>query len=102
MHPGSASWSDICRLDFDNVSPRVGANPSVQATAAEGALLPLVRVGGGVRLALRDHIVLDLGPAVDVDFAGTRYVVAGGSGGALVDFAPWPVRPALNVGLSFR
>jgi hypothetical protein len=88
-------------LDFDRVSPRAGTNPAVHIGQVESYLTPLARLCVGADVALLEHIALDFGAAIDIDFTGTEYVAVGGTT-SVVDFAPWPVRPALYLGLEAR
>jgi hypothetical protein len=88
-------------FDFDRVSPRAGADPAVMIGAPASYLVPVLRITGGADIVLLEHLALDFGAALDLDFSGTQYV-ATDRGSPVVDFTPWPARPALYLGLVAR
>jgi hypothetical protein len=88
-------------LELDQVTPHAGTDPAIMIGPAEGYLIPVARLCAGVQVAIQEHVALDFGFALDLDFTGTRYL-AMGDAQSVVDFAPWPVRPALSVGVAAR
>jgi hypothetical protein len=85
-------------LDVVHLEPRAGSATTTLAPAQTFAI-PIVRLDGAIRWALAEDLAALFGLALDVDGSGTRYTVERTNARETV-LSPWPVRPALFVGIS--
>jgi hypothetical protein len=92
---GLAFGSDLVHIDPE--SDASGVTPD----RAHWAAFPLVEAIVGARVPLTSAFELLVALVADADLVDTRYVIRSGAGTQVVE-DPWPVRPALRVGLGFN
>jgi len=88
-------------IDVLHTSPRLESSPGTTRGTDEDFVVLVARVSGGASWSLSADLALTLIVSCDLDPSGTRYVVAVDSVTVPV-LSPWPVRPALALGVTWQ
>jgi hypothetical protein len=86
--------------DIVHVAPHSAQAAGVSLAEDSTLSFFVIRAAFGIELRLSAWICLWSRFAADVDFTGTRYVFERNSGDVVV-LEPWPIRPAIAVGIGF-
>jgi hypothetical protein len=88
-------------VDVMQMTPRREGSPGTVPGTDEDFTIVVARVSSGVLWTFSANLALALVLSCDLDPSGTRYVaVVQGVTGAVL--SPWPVRPALSLGLTIQ
>ncbi|HEY4015678.1 MAG TPA: hypothetical protein VGM06_20200 [Polyangiaceae bacterium] len=87
--------------DILHVAPRLAAIADAQLQQEKFYWDTMVQLATGVQVRLNPHLELDAAIVVDVDLVLRHYDV-NVDGGTTRFATPWPVRPGLSAGLSWR
>jgi hypothetical protein len=88
-------------VDVLHMTPRLEGAPGTTRGTDEDFALVVGRLSGGLSWSPTTGVALVLVVSCDLDPSGSRYVgLVDGSRAAVL--TPWPVRPALSVGVSFE
>jgi hypothetical protein len=88
-------------IDVLHMSPRLERSPGTTRGKDDDFVVLVARASGAASLSLSADLALTVVVSCDLDPSGTRYVVAV-DGVTAPALSPWPVRPALSLGLTFQ
>jgi hypothetical protein len=87
-------------FDLVHIAPDRTQEAQVDAASERLAPVPMVRFLLMARYAFSARSHVFAGVAGDYDLLGTRYILRGPSGGDVLVFKPWPLRPTALIGVT--